>query len=1561
MDSVLRSLIEIVNSKIVLCPEQSIQMLLTGPKIEFPSNLQNDQIQKYEKIFLGLLQVNNGELSASCSIQIATVLLQLYKLESNSHFWNLITLTTDSPTPANIYAIGYIVGKIGVHSKSSLGNLTLQLLNLKDTHLHYPALIALRKLFKVCGSSLSKNAMSAFNFAKNYVNQDNEIFQIAALRLLQVLINFKNIESKKMIKVAQISFERSQSFFTNLITGEFVAMLAIYPHFKDTSRRRMSLDDVDPSDFSIKRKHKKSSALENSFQVLTLFKPQLSIIMGRFLDLLEPQFIHQNVKVILHFIVANCPQEIPKLTAFFAGDVRHVLYETIFKANHPNFNLLKTLTYDAETARDTAGLGYERICGKVNKDTQEVAKYYVALTVTYPDVALESLHAAVHYLAMPPDGSTNLVREYEGLSSIAAIILATLNDETMIPDRDKPLFKKFIDLAFKEHPTDPMYLTCGFHVLAALPDDYAIPALVNPAMDHVFKLALEQLALEEKQRKYPMNLISSVLIFLSSHSNFPIAKQFAELCYTISYHLNQVGLHALLRLFIQIDYPVSMLISISIFYIHKLGNLGLSLKYVKERIPLIMKIPEEVFTKTLKPVVDKSNLLFFIDNALLSTKICDNLPHLFVRLGDNERRIFLKQLSQLENMMTSMMGILSLYQDEEAIKLIPEELLLLLLETMNTHDNIIRLQITAECIAFHMTQYPRSVGQVMNYINSNDSISSVFIETSMTRHVNLSDQALADILVRNTTRILNPKLTRYVLNGMASLYDTKSVQLVSMMIGEQQLQQLITLIQKPFVLNPFTLYLISICLEKLVPILLPILDSDVTMKMISLCLISFKFSMIPFSKIFFYNMFRSISAFSKNIKDVFIIKLPSKEIATIELKLAACGALADLAKNNPIQEDLIDWIPSLFVLLQRTKDKRATKVITEIARSYVKIKERRTKENMIEWFKICKQVLSTNILPGFGSSTVEPNTAVKAGALSILNTILKLLVKIKPLQTECLDDMMTSTIRAIETTRLDLHKIAYPLLKHILEKFKTVHTEETNSRLLELYESQFFIAIRFAFPSSVDLSADFINAYLDFYFEDYENNPKVFMILIQNIINGLTSVKAHTSGFYSISSKICMIAQASPSIFEEVKGFVSSLTNIFYSLILDSITIRTTDVNWTQVSKFRTAISPFYHDLLSSFVWLSKVYPSDEFDLNYEALSSFFLMELLNSSESWRTYAALGGLNTILHYYGNILSIEIVNLIMTSACDLIRKQEHLLSPLVFDFVEYSSILIPPNSPQWKSLAYVTVHHKCSAASLIRIMTNVEQEFVCNATMEFAQFIISELKQKILTEEESIAFFTYLLHISSYTPNFISLICNSHLNDFPKFQLVILKRCLLIEQTRVSIDKVAKIFCRNFLIGGVEAVSQLAVKFPTFGLELIKRGAFTTSLRLILEDCKSVQTILYFLDLSLRLLKGEQEFVIREIAKAAMHSIRLYGNQETVSLAITLLRKTELVKKGITEQAYDELSDDDKYDLIKSLTKLSKVRKPVQRLALRKFSHNSLSVARRSRGEEEWQTLDDDLD
>lgn len=1612
MDKLLSELEHLSKSTKILQPDQTLQNLLIPLRLALSDDnldMNNEKLKNIEAILLQLLKINKGDLGTACSLEIGHNLYLIYKHDPNKHFWNLISDVTKNPTEANIYAIKFVISNLGKYNKSSLNQIAQLLLSLKKPKLFYPALLALRSLFKECRHSFPKLVQSAFNFAKTCALNNSERIRIAAIQLLQVLIFEPEINVKKVLLIAQQVFADYKSKFVNFTTANLVAQCAINPFLDEIKEKEKNEEDEKISN-QLNVFHigplPKEHILAKSFEILLMFKSQFSDVFGLFLDKMPPYLVYLNIELLFNFIIRNSMKDITQLIAFFGQDVRSLFFSAVMSQKNIDFCLLCQLVFNNDSAKEAAGVAHDKIWCNNPVERKEAKKFFASLSNVYPNAALESLHVALHYIAMPPDDSPTMKMEYSGQATVASILLSSLKDKC---ESELPLLEKYIKFTLSENSKDDFFLESLFMILNTQDDEFISKYNIQEILDRIFNSYASKIPTDFTT--YPINLIENVLIFYAYHQNYPNVQKFCEFCFQIADHLSLTALLELIHAFYTLDISESFAFSMAIYLLNKSFTQNISLKHIKKRVPELMKIPDELFFREAKTKFQKSELveiLYFSDNSLLISKIIDFIPTLVKKMNAKNASSFFNAAIHSSNICAGHMIILSILQEAEndssLFSKIPSNIHILLTKAISNESDEIKLQITSECIATYIKNNPNEMSSLFPFLRQ-QSIASCFIETALARIVKMTEDSVAYIIVQATNRMKKESLSVYVLHELSTIFNVKSLQLMNMMIGEQQCQQLITLVTGKDI-PIFTMYYAALCFEKLIPILLPTLHEKPTMNMILVFLNELWNSSIKFYKKFFFDLFRQLFAFSKEVADFFVIKPPRKAMI-IDARISACGAIADLAKAKPFQSSILEELPPFFVLLQRTRSNRVNNFLLSAVNSFCETLATNTtlnEDNIAElqkWFNLTHQLLSANSMVGFGDVNVEPNTCVKQTTLLILKALMKPLSMTDPFLAECLDDVMTSAIRSIESKNVDLYKCTYEILEESLKLFKEFKTDQ-NVRLLSLYESQYTTAIRSAFPSSLDVAYKFLCQYIDFAFEQYKltfNGKEGCKQLISSLVDYVDRIKEkekkRTTGYYAIVTKIAVISEKYNEIFESIcKEFLLKQVPHFRSLMVESMKLRTmsrTD-EWQRITEFRMEISPFYSNFLSSFVWLQKKFPLEKFtcsfaELKIQSLIDFFISEA-SAPEIWRITAAFGAMSAGINYFGDAIGNKEFQAILDTCCKVFKSNKINVLPMMPDFLQHTSRCLSKSSlkfdtPIWPQLTSLALSSKSYPETIGMILKNSTEEELNSKddknlflAVRILIFVLNEFLQKVVTEEEATAIVTVLLFkCPSLISSFIDqlFVQNEIIEKNPKLVMTVLERASnhlsINDQNSPLCGEITKNKISQFLVAQIKSKDEdalrlaavIAIKIPSTGSAILNDGVIDETINNY--DGISPLVLLNFYDLVLSNFNHSQE-VSEKIADIAANLILLHGNDrvsglKVTSKAVSMIKKCSSYISSASENVFTSFNELKQSELLRILHKYTK-KSTIKKISLKKFTNNS-SYKRNNGNDDGWQNLDDESD
>jgi hypothetical protein len=579
------------------------------------------------------------------------------------------------------------------------------------------------------------------------------------------------------------------------------------------------------------------------------------------------------------------------------------------------------------------------------------------------------------------------------------------------------------------------------------------------------------------------------------------------------------------------------------------------------------------------------------------------------------------------------------------------------------------------------------------------------------------------------------------------------------------------------------------------------------------------------------------------------------------------------------------------------------------------------------------------MMPGFGESRVEPNVTVKCCALRIILSIFPKLAAAGEGQAGSLDDVMTATIHAIEAKRIELDALAFEILRRVVDAFRAP---------LQIYESQFAVAIRASFPHAIDASSDFHVCYLDAAMRSFAENPRGCLILIETYVKGLSAV-SYGAGWFAICAQLCAIARENAAVFRAFAAFFEGLAGPFAELLLDTVKLRTGGSDWAQLSLYRAKMEGCYRNFLGAAVWLRKVFHADGV-LTTAAIVAFLLLELTASTEGWRVFAAFAALTAVLP------GCDLVETVVGAMLQVARTNMQLLKSLVPQFLSAATAVLP-QSALWPAVAATALNYAADAAVLARVLKFVSWEVIVTSLHQYTDFVIGELREATVCEAEAVALMTIVfdrapIAIPSILPRIFAV------DGFVKFKLRIIERAYARIETRAAIDQIANFLTANLDEEALRVLGAVLLKRPAIGDELLKRGVADQCINRIFHSGSGL-TVLYILHLIFDRLCQFTE-VCLPIARAALRTFGLEGydrvNGEMICvLTISLLRKCDRIRSQTTDQAFLAMGASTKAELIHLLQKYT-MKKPVKRVALMRFSS---APSRRSTDETEWQKFDVD--
>lgn len=1572
MEALIGSLERIAKQKRLVPAEQIICNLLLDFEKTVPEKLTDEDGQALEKVLLPLFNINGGDLSMQCANRIAKCLIKIYNSQASPKLWDLVTLVTKKPNQANIIGITLIIDQLGHTFKSMLPGLVQKIIPLIPK-LQYPCLMALAACYRVDKTGLKSNADDAFQITTKHIANSNETYQLAAVRFFIALLATNILPTQKFINIANVLLKHAASTFVTDEVCFLIAQIAYLPFSLKGDKQQQS------SDFSISKKGGQTGdepCFEEAFGILVAFKQNFPMILQHFLDLLQPQTVHKNLPLLFNFVRKTMQSEIVQLMSLFGTDVRKELFTSVAHEQPPTaaqLLLLRALSCDYTSIREIAALALQLTQSGNSSARRTAASYYANLCHTHPEHARLYLETATLFLAKPPDNNPNADNDFQGMATIATYILGASKNRLKLADEMAANIGMFLNRALMLTDIFDIQFWSAFSLMTVLPRCLVPHELVSAALDNFIAFFDNQITIGDARSKRMKNLGLALSLFLVQHSNYEQGPRILQLLMDQYCLQCQTSRLAVFLAGPKIIPKTPELTSIVLILLEPILKSAPSSEYSRERI----KCPMPSSIDLLQPLTFKQYNYEIIFDKIATPPFnyytIENFSNLVAALEENALRILVDRL--LHSYENSLMGhnlLLSIVNDPKTRNLLPSGIHVSLIEMMNDNADLIQQQVSAEVVGIWVKDDIEAINQIIQILQKQRSRTKCLIYSAIIAHASL-DENLISLMMHELNDIAkNTNATPYALHALSVLYSCHSIMLSAMKVTDIQCQAIIQILNSPVILNPFNLYYLSLCFQNILPIISPeIQDSRASVVPIIRQIIqAFRQIKIPFSSQIMFRILRPVFAFARDLIDPEPVLFPSHQGASIPLQLAACGAFADMLKvPSPNDPDFFDYIPRILILLQRSGDKRADQFVNAVANVFAEQAvghedDENIRQRLTQWIRHIKSILSASAIPNTGDATIEADYLVKNCALSVAKTMLPILSKSRPLLTECLDDVMTSTTRAIETGKEELVQLSFQLMHMIIVQFEGVITDD-GSRLLELYDSQFAIAVRFGFHSDLALSGPFLIKFLSFHYDNLKNRPEEFMTVLTGFVNGLTVCKQRTFAYYNISSHLCSIARQNEAVFKLTVAFSEKLVPDFGEIIKHSMTLWRGKPTWREVAQFRLDYENFYRELTTSFVWLQHHFKLDI--IKIADLVDFFIGEIMTCTESWRILSAFEALAATFMYYDDEITEENV----ANAISAVRKASQLSSQLLSyalpSFLLSCSRLIKPgNDETWEHLIEFALKSTFSLESLAHLVMKGPTHAVDNLAEEISDNVLKELKNNSVDTLKAVAFFAVLFSRSASSASKLTKkvyadedLKHHHL----QFVLDLSKRALL---AKGDVDRkvISEFAWKNFMKGGMVFLADLLIADSEIGAEVVSSDDFKTMEELCANDINNVVVFMQFIRLAIISIEKsslpKKHEILAAAAKIAIVVISNFGTdvqrgKDIVSTAVNVIQDVKKIDESAVKDAFNAASQRQKQTTVQSTEKqISKLETRKKVRTLKTFG----TIRKRERNDDdEWQSLD----
>ena len=1260
MESFLYALQQLINSGRLQPAEPIICSHLTSFEdiIEATGIISDSNFNNLESLLIKILQINKGQLSMQCSFRIATCLLVLYSGKRIGMNWNLFQEEQMRPYPSTVYALAYVVDKIGKNSSSKIPGFVKSLLSL-DNIMIQPALFGLTVCFKRARRELDSFAEKAFSLVKRALLIPNDTTRLLAIQFLKTLIK-SNIDNEKPLLLMKGFLNSNQ--LNLLVEDKALSVVAKILHKKLNDFKRQSnsnqIDDwkISPS---VDKKSTDEFNLRHVFVIIVRdFCGNLKLLNRKLLTLMSSTYIHNNLNMLFNNIYKNMPEEINTFIKLISEDDRRFLFQKVISDRFTNdhFNILYALALDHQSIIDISSIAFQMIKAPTISMKECAFNYFTQLPKLSPEISASFVQSMIDFILNPPQSIPKKNSEIRSRATIIAAIIE--NMPSIAYDYENNIRSAIIvGLSDKQMCYNGFFYS-AIALATVVPKSFFSIEQVEHAIERYCSF-ISSIQYNNATSKIKINceyVANMIGFFLIQYSYLKVSVTFFFLINRLKCFNSYISIIFMLKLFPNIIKSLSnqgnksqqvenvnneiyLFTSLIQDFINN-NEISPTFDFLHNTIKSPMMLPSEIIqTKTKRPLSELPKLLLHINSNNFGNFFISLLPDFIASLPKNYSVDMIKQLFSNKHIPVL---VLSLLKDSRltdffglneinAFSVFVDNLL----NQAYSTESIIKTQILCDSIVISSKFNSESIYYLLRKIKTLTSIrvkclllSSVFVhyETSISEDIIIFylfelNNIVQTQFSKNANHLFDNQFIQYTLFTLKVIYDIYHTKPSLLKIIENQPVFFTNLFHFGSInnenLSPYILQYAGQAFISWLSALSPEMnDLGTNIKDLSQQVIDcFEYSCsIPYGRLIYYQVIRAVYNFAHELIETYKIMNQKKKMECLAFptskgipfyeKVEACGVFTDYAKIVDTDADFFELIPHVLMILQVSNDSQVSNFMVTLASNFLShctsssnILEEKDIERLKSWINFIKLVSVNGILPPRKNENEDYNINSSKEVRKSCIFAINYLIPIIKSSKPFLNECLDDIMSSI------LRSLATYWRDLREECFKTLcfvidsFIDSTNSsghHILNLYESQFLAALKIGF-SDFSISGAFMLKYLDYCME-IKNNE-----IIKVFSDGLKNTKTKETYYVVVASKLTKLAEYDHKIYDIISPLFCDFIEKFASIIkiaIDLFEIKN-NPNWVELSKFRNEFESNFELIISSFLFLS--YQSFTSNLNIQA------------------------------------------------------------------------------------------------------------------------------------------------------------------------------------------------------------------------------------------------------------------------------------------------------------------------------------------------------------------------
>ena len=1397
MDEFITHLRALSQSKRLVPAEQVIMTEIEKLDEYLVEKVDEEALEQFEKILFALFDINDGRISIPCSISIAEKLLRVYSFMKSPQVYEVISRAIESGTASVILGAGYICRRIGDRWKSQLPRFVDFLLGQKSHT--FACVYALRACFKAGGKALSEMLNQAFEHVKKLLLHSTQASLVMELKFMKSIVWIPGAPVKGILEAAKTVYLAQKTPVVRNDIAVIVARCAFVPLHASLGKKARDLGE-----WALVKKESDGSEIAGPLGVLQEFRKILKQSLSHFLNLLSTTMIARNAVPLFDFVRENCPQLISQLAPLLPADSKYSLFDQICKEqiSPMQLRLILDLSPDKHAIIDAASVALLLAVAPYPGARKVAVDFFAMAAKLYPQISLRYLRTSLVYIAQPPELNRPIDVEMRGNGAVAYTILKNVSrlEDAILPNKD--IISQFIDQGFKDLSFS-WRLAEVFNILSLVPNEFTQDQKISDAVI----MAVTYLVNQEQNALW-RRLLKTVLRFRAAHQDKA-----------------QENVLVVAAMSCQDTMRASELVSLADI----VSEPSLAFEIGKKIVAACpkLKINQELVKRFVKKLLPSGNeLLLRFEPPKEYDAELDGLirkfPVVFSRCQTNDKSLLFQALVKLDSPIGYL--IILAISDQVPSKL-PKRLHEVLLPKLES-TNVNILHIISEILANFVGQYPSALDGVFQFVDSHKAFAGCpFLLSAIFNKISADNRYVSRALVFIDGIMKHSSTVPFALYSMSSILSTHSMQLTDLGINLSEVSVLFQTLHSNIALQPIVLHLIVECFCTLIEINSQYLTTKPGSQLAQLVLLlikSVKYTPISYAKICYFDVARSVIHFAHSlVQKISELEFPTGVGCAMPLLLDACETFSDFMRFGYVKLKAADMLKTALLILQKTNDTRAASFLESLVYA----------GGLQQWVRTVRRVLLGNSLLDDNVSAIEPNISVKLAVLHATMPLLEKLRKKEKFNTENLDDIIASVCHVLSTGEIEIQEAAFLILERAIKLFATMKSED-EGRLLELYDVQFVGAVKVGFELNLNISGDFLSAYLDFATQGDFNS-----VVISGYVSGLKECHQRNSAYFNILTRLCSACQGNPD--DEIKDFLVQQTNVISDVITQSMKLRKDD--WRERSHFRELYAKCYEDLVPSYIWLLTLQTTRLIHPN--VLLSFFLLEIWSEKESWKVNGALNAIPLIFDYMEKEIDPVLIELVIRMSVRF--KHDENLARIVKGCSKSATI----QSTSRQFLLTLAMDGPFDAKTFAYLLYNDTQN-------DLGQYGIA-VADHFVSHNAPLQLFQILF---AHSPDVIGFTIERILDPvfaYPhKLELIRVGIRQFTGRGYLPTRNIARFLLKTVFEGGLLVIANVMLEKPEIGVTLLREHIAKAIFLLALNDDMNCRSLVQFLELTIETTKKE---------------------------------------------------------------------------------------------------------